>query len=140
MLRTWNTEKDSRREVQAIIPNIIHSLDASHLTMLIDKWDSYILPIHDCFGTHPNDMFKLAELVRESFILLYSNNDFLTKIDYKFRENLKDYKIEIVTKKGEEFVKIKGNKRYEYLPLPILPQMGELKMEDIRDMGKYMIN
>nr|P33541.2 RecName: Full=Probable DNA-directed RNA polymerase [Neurospora intermedia]CAA36326.1 RNA polymerase [Neurospora intermedia] len=140
VLRSWVNEKDSRREVQAIIPNIIHSLDASHLTMIIDSWDSYILPIHECFGTHPNDMYKLAEQVRECFILLYSKNDFLNKIDYKFRENLKDYKIEIVNKNGEDFVKIKGNKRYEYLPLPVLPQMGELNVEDIRDMGKYMIS
>ena len=121
VLRKWTNDKDTRREVQAIIPNIIHSLDATHLTMVINKWNKYILPIHDCFGTHPNDMTYLAELVRETFVSLYSDKSFLKRIDDKFRANLNDYKVEILVKNGVEVVVIPVSKnRNIYLPLPIL--------------------
>jgi len=140
VIRKWTTDKDSRREVQAIIPNIIHSLDASHLTLIINRWDKYILPIHDCFGTHPNDMINLSEIVRNCFVSLYSSKDFLHKIDKKFRDNLIDYKIPIILKDGEESVKIRVGHRNEILPLPILPTMGDLNINDINDKGKNMIN
>ncbi len=140
VLRKWTENKDCKREVQAIIPNIIHSLDASHLTMLINKWDKNILPIHDCYGTHPNDMINLSELVRETFVLLYSNNDFLKNIDTKFRNNLKDYKVKTILKDGEELVEIMiSRNKFKYLPLPILPKYGNLDLNDIIIKGKNMI-
>ena len=43
-----------------------------------------MLPIHDCFGTHPNDMENLASEVRKQFVLLYSNNNFLENFHNKF--------------------------------------------------------
>lgn len=140
VLRKWTNTKDTRREVQAIIPNIIHSLDASHLIMVINKWNNYILPIHDCFGTHPNDMVYLAELVRETFVSLYSSQNFLKKIDDKFRENLSDYKVKILVKDGIEVVETPISKnRSSYLPLPILPKIGDLNINDILTKGKNMI-
>jgi len=140
VLRKWTDVKDTRREVQAIIPNIIHSLDASHLRMLINKWDKYILPIHDCFGTHPNDMFKLSELVRETFVLLYSDMNFLKNIDDKFKQNLHDYKVKIISKDDEDFVEIEVSRNKSiFLPMPVLPKSGNLKLNDIIIKGQYMI-
>jgi DNA-directed RNA polymerase, mitochondrial len=140
VLRKWTDKKDTRREVQAIIPNIIHSLDASHLILIINKWNSFILPIHDCFGTHPNDMIHLAELVRETFVYLYSSENFLKRIDEKFRQNLIDYKVNTIVKDGVEVVVIPKNKnRNCYIPLPILPKTGDLNLNDILTKGKNMI-
>jgi hypothetical protein len=140
VLRVWTDKKDTRKEVQAIIPNIIHSLDASHINGIINEWSGYILPIHDCFGTHPNNMEKLGNVVRVCFVNLYSDKNFLIKIDNKLKENLRDYKVETVKDEdGEEYVRIKYKKRWLKLPLPILPELGELNINEIIEKGKYMI-
>ena len=79
--------------MQAIIPNIVHSLDASHLINVINnvKNEAYILPIHDCFGTHPNYMSDLASIVRKEFIKLYSDHSFLNILYNKFIDDISAY-------------------------------------------------
>lgn len=140
--KKWTKEKDTRAEVQAIIPNIIHSMDASHLMEVIYKWSKkyeYILTIHDCFGCHPNDMLNLSTLVREEFINLYSNKDFLKNIHEKFTRNLLDYKVPVLEKNGKMCaVIINKHKRKEYLELPILPKFGDLDISQLN--GKYFIS
>lgn len=142
VLRKWNNNNDTRTEVQAIIPNIIHSMDASHLIEVILEWSTkskYILSIHDCFGTHPNDMHNLTNLVRETFIKLYVTGDFLEKINNKFMTNIEDYKVPIVEWKGKRCVQITNKrKRNEYFELPILPEKGDLDINKIN--GKYFIS
>jgi DNA-directed RNA polymerase len=80
ILREWTGKIDKRKQVNAIIPNIIHSLDASHLINLLNTAISEdlntILPIHGCFGAHLNQMKKLAFLVKVEFVKLYTNNNF----------------------------------------------------------------
>lgn len=140
VLRNWTNDVDTRKEVQAIIPNIIHSLDASHLNLVVNSWNNYILPIHDCFGTHPNNMESLANLVRLKFVEIYAKKDYLKNIDKKFRLMLKDNSIELVLKNNIEYVKIPKKDRYLYLEIPKLPEMGKLNIKDIIKKGKYMIS
>ena len=77
VLRQKTSKLDKRKQVNAIIPNIIHSLDASHLMKIIisAKRNSYlnILSVHDCFGTYPNHVGEMIEIVKEEFIKLYTN-------------------------------------------------------------------
>ena len=104
ILREWLDRVDRQRQNQSIIPNVIHSMDASHLIMLINTWrkkGKYILPIHDCFGTYPNDMHELFVLVKSTFIVLYFNQDFLKEYHKNFLNDLKRYKIEIRRMKNE---------------------------------------
>ena len=37
----------------------------------------YILPIHDCFGVHPNDLAQVYEILKITFIQIYLEKDFL---------------------------------------------------------------
>ena len=71
----------NKKQIQAIIPNIIHSLDASHLINVINTaYDTNIHPVifvHDCFATHPNKMEQLSNIVTSEFVILYSESDFL---------------------------------------------------------------
>jgi DNA-directed RNA polymerase len=81
VLREFEDEINNSKQIQAIIPNIIHSLDASHLIKVINSinrghgdahynMDSlkYIIPVHDCFGTHPNQLGLLEETVKREYI------------------------------------------------------------------------
>lgn len=79
-LRKWltGTRKHSMRN--AISPNFIHAMDASHLTLtalrMRDDNCSFV-GIHDSFGTHPCDVDAMHKHIRESFVGLYSNRNIL---------------------------------------------------------------
>jgi DNA-directed RNA polymerase len=83
VLREFEDETNNRKQIQAIIPNIIHSLDASHLIKLINSVSrghadaryamndlNYIIPVHVCFGTQPNQLGVLEEKVKREYILM----------------------------------------------------------------------
>jgi DNA-directed RNA polymerase len=95
---------DRRKQVESIIPNVIHSLDASHLMFVIKECiSSNILPIitvHDCFGTLPNQMFHLEQIVKKQFVILYTKENFLNKFHKKILESIEDNNY-IIFKKGE---------------------------------------
>ena len=51
---------DSRKQTNALCPNLIHSLDASHLALTIARAKAAglndLLTIHDCFATHAGNL------------------------------------------------------------------------------------
>jgi len=104
-----------------------------------------VLSIHDCFGTHPNDLFKLNDLVRENFILLYSSSSFLKTFHNRLLQTIKDNNLKIIKKEGP-FVKgervkylVVSENSDQYYEIPLLPKRGKLKLELIRK-SKYMIS
>jgi len=66
---------DSGRQRDALLPNLIHSLDSTHLAMtLLDAKHHGVVnvgSIHDCLLCHPNDAITLGESVRRTFARLY---------------------------------------------------------------------
>lgn len=63
------------RQKSSFVPNFIHSLDASHLMLTLNRSlqldiDAFSA-VHDSFGTHAVDMPKLARALRDTFILLH---------------------------------------------------------------------
>lgn len=137
VLREWTNELDTRKQVQGIIPNIVHSMDAAHLMKVVSIWANtkqYIITVHDCFGTHPNHMDNLANVVRDEFINIYSANDFLQQLHDNFINTIKTYKIKIEQHKGIDSVRIKN----KWFNIPNPPKKGELILKDID--GKYMIS
>jgi DNA-directed RNA polymerase len=64
----------------AISPNFVHAMDASHLTLTalrMKKNGLDVVAIHDSFGTHPCDVPKMHTNIRESFVELYDNRPVL---------------------------------------------------------------
>ena len=75
------TEDDEQvsvvRHKAATAPNLIHSLDASLLQMASEKFNAPIATIHDSVLTRATDMTRLSSLVRETYMNLFSNNNYL---------------------------------------------------------------
>lgn len=141
VLRDWKEELDKRKQINAFIPNIVHSLDAAHLHKVIHNWrnEKYILPIHDCFGSHPNYMLDLYQKVALNFIEIYSQKDFLKSLERKLIKDLKDHLYEIKIKDGRKVIEIeKGRGKIEEVTIPKLPKLGKLKLDDIK-LSRYMI-
>jgi hypothetical protein len=69
--------KKSLRDMKSgITPNFIHSIDAAHMTKVINAmYGEYEIKdfsaIHDCFGVHPCDTDQLIEVVKEQFIQVH---------------------------------------------------------------------
>ena len=72
---------DKLRSVNGSAPNFVHSLDASALTLTIDKClnkniQSFCM-IHDSYGTHAANTPALASELRKAFVEIYTNHDVL---------------------------------------------------------------
>ena len=131
ILRENTNKLNSRKQVQSIIPNIIHSLDASHLINLINKGlsNNYpVLTIHDCFGTHPNFVEELRNKVTSEFVNLYSQPDFLLQFHNRMLQAISDNQIKICTDDKNNNYIIFNNKK---IFIPSLPIKGQLNIQEI---------
>jgi DNA-directed RNA polymerase len=98
-LRRDTPEIDKRKSSNAISPNIVHSLDASHLMLTVwnghKKGIRHFALIHDSFGTHAGKTQEFYSVIRESFIELYEG-------DY-FAELLEQFKKQVPPEKRDSF-------------------------------------
>jgi DNA-directed RNA polymerase len=73
-------------------PNFIHSLDAAHLTMTINRCYkegmTEFAMVHDSYGTHSSNMVRMSEVLRESFVDMYEQNDVLSDLRLHACNNL----------------------------------------------------
>jgi len=77
-LATDTKEFDKRKQRQGSAPNFVHSIDATHLYMAIDKMgDTDYAMIHDDFGVPANRVAEFRRVIQETFYDLHSNNDLL---------------------------------------------------------------
>lgn len=72
------------RSVNGASPNFIHSLDASALTLTVNKCvdvgiEDFAM-VHDSYGTHSPNMPALSTLLREAFVDMYEDNDVLEQL------------------------------------------------------------
>jgi DNA-dependent RNA polymerase len=138
VLKEITDKKDNLKQVEAIIPNIIHSLDATHLIILLldaqKNGYSPILPVHDCFGCHPNNMKILEYNVKKLFILLYTQKKFLLNFHETILNTISNNNIKIYGNKNK-YVIIENDK----IEIPNLPKLGKLDLKNIIN-AKYMIN
>jgi DNA-directed RNA polymerase len=70
-------EVDLSRHRAATAPNLIHSLDASLLHLSINKFDKPIALIHDSVLTQSVDMDELSAIIRETYMHLFAEHDYL---------------------------------------------------------------
>lgn len=64
-----------RKAASGIAPNFVHSLDSTHLMMVVNAFYGDIVPIHDSLATHAADVDELHRVIREQFVLLYTEHD-----------------------------------------------------------------
>ncbi len=69
---------DTKSIETSFMPNLVHSLDASNIYLLVDAIaNDYpnttypIYTIHDCFASLPNNMLDLEDRIKTAFIKMY---------------------------------------------------------------------
>lgn len=68
---------DLNHHKSATSPNLIHSLDASLLHLSVERFDAPIALIHDSVLCRASDMSSLSEIVRETYMHLFAEHDYL---------------------------------------------------------------
>lgn len=114
-LRVDTKKQDMRKQQSGIAPNFVHSMDACHLMMVVNRMKdegitSSFAMIHDSFGVHACDVDELHYAIRDEFINLYSVDQL-----EKFRNQVIAF--------------LPADERDD---VPPTPQPGSLDLEDIR--------
>lgn len=71
---------DKNGHANGIAPNIVHSLDAAHLTFVTlraaEEGIHDFAMVHDDYGTHAADTALLFKIIREEFVKMYQQDPF----------------------------------------------------------------
>lgn len=71
-------------QANAIAPNFVHSLDAAALVKTVNRCAAEgitaFATVHDSYATHAADAPRMAQILREEFIRLYTDQDPLTEL------------------------------------------------------------
>lgn len=82
LVRDFTDDTKVVEMTNAISPNFVHALDASHLTMTavrMKKAGLSMVGIHDSFGTHMCDAAEMHKHIREAFVELYAGKNLLAE-------------------------------------------------------------
>jgi DNA-directed RNA polymerase len=129
---------DHEKIKSGLMPNFIHSLDATNIHLLIKNINKIqnnkninLYTIHDCFATDYKSMALIELLVKKSFIDIYFNENYMELIHKSFINQ-----IEEITEIYIEKNKLEGDKLYVLLPKKIKTNKKLKKAENI----KYLNN
>ncbi len=104
---------NSRKQIQGVSPNFVHSMDASALMLSVNKAKesgiTNFCMIHDSYGTLASDTEALAQSLRVAFVEMYQN------------DVLEIFMNEVTQVLPEERL---GD-------IPAIPEKGDLVLEDV---------
>lgn len=122
---------DARKSANAISPNIIHAMDATHLMMTVltckDAGVTDIMTVHDSFGTSVGNAHIMAEAVRKSFIALYEDYNIYSDLMNQCKNRLYDkLEKENPDKSPQEIDQMVDEQNW-----PQMPERGNLDLNGI---------
>ena len=88
--RIPTTTPDIRGFMCGVSPNFVHSLDASHMALVIDDWHGEFGAVHDSFSTHACDVEGLIAKTKQRFIEMYLKDNFFDYIREQLTNNTDD--------------------------------------------------
>lgn len=110
----YTDQLDPIRQRNAVSPNFVHSMDATHLRVTIRLAKRMgindLALIHDDYGAHAGNIDKLNQCIRAAFVAIYADGDPLRKF-----------------KEAQEASGIK---------MPLMPTKGTLNVRDVM-ISKY---
>lgn len=117
---TIKDKYNKRKQVRALMPNLIHSLDGGSLCLLAIKFfNNYpgmaqFYSVHDCFGTTLDKIETLKTLLASVYTDIYSDNTYLERFDASILDYIGNNTPGILDRKNRTIVlagtKLKNNK------------------------------
>jgi Mitochondrial DNA-directed RNA polymerase len=140
-----NTNQINYRKMQhGITPNLIHSMDAANISLLVNSIINIynekinLVTIHDCFCTDANHVEMIEYQIRLSFLNLYKNQDFIENFHNFTISYLKHIGIKITDDNSKIILS-----NDETIDIPIKPNFNDnnsLNLEDNIMNSQYFIN
>lgn len=84
---TDKVELDKNKQLLAFMPNLVHSLDSYSLITVFDSFsqicdkNTNLYGVHDCYGVTAPHLSTLIELLRLTYVDLYSNEGYIKELD-----------------------------------------------------------
>jgi len=82
VIREQTDIPDRRGFMCGISPNFVHSMDASHMALVIANWHEDFGAVHDSFSTYATDVEPLMEVTRTTFVDMYDKENFYESIPF----------------------------------------------------------
>jgi DNA-directed RNA polymerase len=145
---------NQRKQVRALMPNLIHSLDSSSLALLVNLYfnDSTdqnkinnFYSIHDCFAVTANNVGTLINLLQLVYIKIYCEEQYLRKFHEGILHTIKlQYGEECFNKEKNEITIYSNDDRKTsniVLKFPNIDEVlkGTIASVDIAKAG-YIVN
>ena len=94
-IKTNNINKS--KQIRAFMPNLIHSLDAASLCLIVDMFNQgynssnriNFFCIHDCFAVTANNLKYLIKMIKLVYIKIYSEDSYLKRFDQGIIDSIK---------------------------------------------------
>lgn len=127
---------DTRKQKTALMPNLIHSLDASVLFLLYNsfykttfKYDKNVnfYSVHDCYGVSAKYVDTLITILKTIYIELYSDSVYIQKFDQDIITLIKSSYGESSYDDNTRTFKIVNDGIVEYKTLPDISNIIECK-------------
>lgn len=89
-LKIKTNRVNKNKQVRALMPNLIHSLDAASLALILDRFylenqdknnKINFFAIHDCFAVTSKNITSLIKTIKLVYIKIYSEDSYLKKFD-----------------------------------------------------------
>jgi DNA-directed RNA polymerase len=125
----------------AFIPNFVHSMDGSNIVLLFkDINKNYphlnVVTVHDCFGCIANNAELMSQLVKESFISIYGDSNFIDKF-HKYILLTISNTYGIV---DNNVIVDNDDDDPSMIPLPSKPDIGDIDLKSQLRKSKYFLN
>ena len=105
------------KQSRALMPNLIHSLDAASLALLVNYYfndekikSNNFYSIHDCFAVTANNVELLINYIKTVYMQIYSQNEYLREFDKHMKNHIK---LHYPERFNEKTLKVKIGKRTE---------------------------
>ena len=141
MLNLTVAIKDKYNETKqkiALMPNLVHSLDAASLGLVIEDYFKVIenknfYSIHDCFAVPCTNAKLLTNLIKSAYCILYTKNKYLLDFDANFINSIKKYYGEnnVTLDLSKEKLSIYTNEGYITVKYPSLNSIIKSKISQI---------
>jgi DNA-directed RNA polymerase len=121
-------ELDKLAIKRSLMPNLIHSLDATNIQLFINKVEKSIpfYTIHDCFASLPNNMPYLEFKVKEAFIEIYFKDiNYVVMLHQQLIHQIKSAAVIGTDSSGQEYITIlskKNKNEIQRIKIPQLPK------------------
>ena len=95
LTRTIKSKYNKAKQIRALMPNLIHSLDANSLSLLYENFSCifnkpHFLSVHDCFATTCDKVPSLKTILTSVYTGIYSSEPYLEKFYNKILDSIED--------------------------------------------------